>query len=302
MTTPHRAADPTLADRREGFLVGAVLGAALAASTADLTDPQAIRARLGPDPVPRALAAPVGHRRAATALADVLLEQLVAGGVDLRQLATRWVSWHEDDGTDVDRLLELALRHLRDFDAPISQLPSAGVAAIAATLPAALTGASPQAMIAGAFHVARLIDPSEEAGLAAVAVVVAASRCLEGSRDFLPDVIAVLRANDAPAALLESVRCIPRDPRTPPPLPVGATPSPTIAVTWLLWMVHHRPRGLDVLAAMTLAGGVSSSIGAALGALLGARDGITIWPAAWLAAGGEEATLRAVLARRIGGA
>jgi ADP-ribosylglycohydrolase len=301
MTTPQRPADPTLADRREGFLVGAVLGAALAARTADLTDPAAIREQIGPDGVPQALGAPVGHRRAATALADALLEQLVAGGVDLRQLALRWVAWQDDDGTDVDPLLDLALRHLREFDAPVEALPAPGVAAIAATLPAALTGASPQAMIAGAFHVARLLDPSEEAALAAVAVVVAASRFLEGSRDFLPDVVAMLRANDAPAGLLEAIRVIPRDPRTPPPLPQGATPSPTAAAAWLLWIAHHRPRALDALAAMALAGGISPHLGAALGALLGARDGITVWPAGWLAAGGEEATLRAVVARRIGG-
>lgn len=301
MTTPQRPADPTLADRREGFLVGAVLGASLAASTASLNDAQAIRAQLGPDGLPAPRPTPEGHRRAATALADALLEQLVAGGVDLRQLALRWVAWQEDDGTDVDPLLGLALAHLREFDAPVQQLPAAGIAPIAAALPAALTGASPQAMIAGAFHVARLIDPSEESALAAVAVVVAASRFLEGSRDFLPDVIAVLRANEAPVTLLESLRVIPRDPRTAPPVPVGATPSPTAAVTWLLWTAHHRPRALDALAAMHLAGGVSPTLGAALGALLGARDGITIWPATWLAAGGEEATLRAVLARRLGG-
>lgn len=300
MTTQRPRPDPTLADRREGFLVGAVIGAALAASTADVTDPQAIRARLGAEGVPVALAPPAGCRRAATALADALLEQLATGGVDLHRLAGRWVEWWAEDGSDADPLLALALDQLRDFDAPIAMLPAAGVAAIAAVLPSALAAASPQSMIAGAFHVSRLIDPSEEAALAAVAVVVAASRFLEGSRDFLPDVIAVLRANDAPAELLEAVRTIPRDPRAAPPLPRGAMPSPTASVTWLLWTAHHRPRGLDALAAMAMAGGVSPSLGAALGGLLGARDGVTGWPAAWLAAGGAEVTLRAALARRLG--
>lgn len=300
MTTPPLPTDPTPADRREGFLVGAVLGASLAAGTVDVTDPQAIRDRLGADGLPPAVALLPGHRRAATALADALLEQLVAGGVDLRRLAGRWGEWQQLDGLDADPLLTLALDHLRQFDAPIDRLPAAGIAPIAAALPAALAGASPQAMIAGAFHVARLIDPSEESALAAVAVVVAAARLLEGSRDFLPDVIAVLRANGAAADLLEAVRTIPHDPRTAPPLPRGVTPAPAASVTWLLWTVNHRPRGLDALAAMAIAGGVSPIIGAALGALLGARDGITVWPAAWLAAGGDEVTLRAVLARRLG--
>ena len=113
--------------------------------------------------------------------------------------------------------------------------------------------------------------------------------------------IAVLRANDAPDTLLDAVRVIPRDPGTPPPMPRGPTPSPTETVTWLLWTVHHRPRALDALSSMALAGGMAPEVGAALGALLGARDAITVWPAAWLAAGGEEATLRAVVARRLGG-
>lgn len=280
--------------------MGAVLGSALAAGSADLSDPQQIEARLGPDGLPAAASLPAGRRRAATALADALLEQLVGGGVDLRRLAGHWVEWRKEDGTDVDPLLALALDHLRDFDAPVEALPRPGIAAIAAALPAALAAASPQSMVAGAFHVARLLDPSEEAALATVSVVVAASRFLEGSRDFLPDVVEVLRANDAPPLLLDAVRTIPRDPRTVPPLPRGATPSPIESVTWLLWTAHHRPRGLDALAAMAIAGGISPTIGAALGALMGARDAITVWPAAWLAAGGEEATLRAVVARRLG--
>ncbi len=93
--------DPTLrpAERREGFLVGAVVGSALAASTAACTDLVAIRERLTPGGRPRSLGSPAGQRRAATALADGLLEELLAGGVDLppprtplaRVVAERWL-------------------------------------------------------------------------------------------------------------------------------------------------------------------------------------------------------------------
>lgn len=300
-TSPHAAA-PSLGDRREGFLVGAVLGASLAAGTAGLTDPDAIRARLDGTGLPAPRGAPDGRRPAATALGDALLQQLIAGGVDLRRLAQGWVAWWREDGLDADPVLVEALRHLHDYDAPVEALPAHGVAPLAAALPAALASASPQSMIGGAFHVARLLDPSEEAALATVAVVVAASCFLEGRRDFLADVVAALRANDAPLALLEALRTIPRDPRTAPPLPRGATPDPVAATTWLLWIAHHRPRGVDELAAMALAGDVAPTLGAVLGALVGARDAITTWPAAWITANEEEVRLRAVLARRLGGA
>lgn len=298
MTHPHASVTPTPAERREGFLAGAVLGAALAARTAGARDPEGVLARLGDAPL-LPVAAPAGRRRAATALADALLEELTGAGVDLRRLAGRWTDWWREDGLEASPALAAALDHLRDFDAPIETLPASGPAALAAALPAGLAGASPQGMIRGAFHVARLVDPGEEAGLASVAVVVAASRLLEGHRDFVADVIAALRVNDPPAPLLEAVRGIPRDPRTPPPLPRGVDPAPLTTLTWLLWVVHHRPRAVDILTDMVRGGGVAPEVGALAGALLGARDGIHVFPEAWLQEGGEDVVLRRALARRL---
>lgn len=293
------ALDPAI--RRRGFLLGAVVGSALAASTADCTELSRIRERLTPAGQPKPLAPPPGRRRAATALADGLLEELLAGGVDLHRLAHRWGEWWQQDGCEADALLAASLDHLREYDAPIDRLPSAGVAPMAAALPAALASASPRAMIAGAIHVARLLDPAEEAGLVAVAVVVAAAALLEGRRDVTPDVLSLLRANDVPEAMLEAVRAVPRNPRVPPAVPRGdATATDTLA--WLLWMVEYQPRSVEALGMMVLAGGISPSVGAALGALLGARDGVESWPAEWLAESGEEVTLRSALARQLGGA
>ncbi len=286
--------------RRVGFLVGAVIGAALAASTSDCHDLAAIRERLAPGGQPRPSGPRPGQRRAATALADGLLEELLAGGVDLHRLSHRWVEWWRADGSDADPLLAAALNHLRDFDAPIGQLGMAGTAPIAAALPSALASASPQSMIAGAFHVARLLDPSEEAGLAAVAVVVAAASLLEGRRDVVPDALTILLANDAPAVMVAAVRDVPRNPGQVPAVPRGGAP-PTTALAWLLWMVAYQPRGAEALTLMVLAGGVSPTVGAALGALLGARDGIADWPAEWLTGAGEEVVLRSALARQLSG-
>lgn len=270
---------------REGFLVGAVVGAALTASGTG-----------GSAPSPP----PPGRRRAATALADELLVELTNGGVDLRRLAHRWVEWLTSDGFDADPLLVAALGHLRDYDAPIAELPAGSVAPIAAVLPAALASSSPRAMIAGTFHVARLLDPSESTALAALSVVLAASAFLEGRRDFVADVVAALRANDASPALVDAIRNIPRDPRAEPPMPTGDAPDPVTTVTWLLWIAHHRPRGAAVLRDVSLLGGITPTVGAVLGALLGARDGTGDWPSAWISGAGEEVALRRALARRLG--
>jgi hypothetical protein len=155
-------------------------------------------------------------------------------------------------------------------------------------------------MIAGAFHVARLLDPSEEAGLAAVAVVVAAAGLLEGRRDVIPDVLSMLLANDAPAPMLAAVRDVPRFPGQAPNVPRRGGP-PTAALSWLLWQVVYQPRGDEALTMMVLAGGVEPAVGAVLGALLGARDGIASWPAEWLAGAGEEVVLRSALAKQLSG-
>lgn len=287
-------------DRLEGFLVGAVIGASLAAVTVDATDADEVRALMGPDaPVPKH--PPAGRRRAPVALGDALIEELVSGGVDLHRLAQRWIAWCEADGLDAEPALVEALQHMGSFDAPRPTGGAPCVAAMAAALPAALTATDPRAMIGGAFHVARLLDPDEATALAAVAAVVSASRLLAGHRDFIPDALAVLRANEAPDDVVEAVARIPRDPRNPPQRP-DRDATPLSAISWILWIVHHRPRGARALEEMVLAGGVPVSIGSVLGALIGARDGLGNWPKAWIESAGEDAVLRRRLASRLAAA
>jgi len=295
---PSSGADPGAIDRREGFLVGSVVGAALAARTASTRDPASIRAQLVQGEV-MPLAPPAGRQRAAIALADELLAELTGGGVDLHRLAGRWIAWAERDGFEADPLLTAALDHLREFDAPPTTLPAGSVAALAAAFPAALAGGSPRAMVAGAYHVARMLDPAGTTALATVAVVVAAATLLEGRRDFVADVVAALRANDAPEPVLDAMRTLPRDPRTAPPLPEGPTPDPLAAVTWLLWTGYHRPRGVDVMREMALVGGVAPTVGALAGAMFGAREGIESWPDAWIDGAGEDVERRKTIARRL---
>lgn len=290
---------PTLtpAERASGFLAGAAIGSALAARTASLTDPDAIDRAARMRPLP--LAPPPDRRRAATALADSLLEELLSGGVDLHRLSGRWVEWWRADGLDSDDQLGAALGHLAEFDAPADALPMPGHAVLAAMLPAALTRAVPGTMVSGVFHTARLLDPDPEAGLAATAVVVAAASLLGGSRDFMPEVLGLLRANEASDELFDRFVAIPRDPGQPPQAPRGSEVGAVTVAVWALWQVQNAPRSAAALERMVLAGGISATAGAVLGALLGARDGIGGWPPEWLDGAGEEALARAAVAERI---
>lgn len=284
-------------ERRAGFLAGAVIGGALAARTADVQEPALIARALDADPLP--LAPPSGRRPAGTALADALLAELLEGGVDLQRLTTRWIEWWRSDGLDADPVLIEALAHLQQFDAPTDSLEGGTAVILAATLPAALAASSPGSMVAGTFHTARLLDPNPATGLAAVAVVMAAARCLEGQRDFMGDILAMLRTNGAPEAFFEAMRSVPLDPRSPPPIPRGPTVTAVAAAPWLLWQLHHRPRGEEILRGMVARGGVASPVGAVLGALVGARDGLDRWPRSWLEGAGEDVTLRLALAERL---
>ena len=286
-------------ERRVGFLVGAAVGAALAARTAGAIDAPAVRAALADGVVP--LAPPAGRRRAAVALADGLLEELLGGGVDLQRLSHRWVAWWREDGLDADAGLVEALAHLASFDAPLGEQGRSTAAALAATLPAALAVGSPRTMVAGTFHTARLLDPTPEGGLMAVAVVLAAGNFLQGRRDFIADVLGMLRANEAPEALFGRVQAIARDPRRAPPPPRAGQADAIEVGCWALWHAHHRPRAIEVLEAMATTGGISPDAGAVLGGLLGARDGIATWPAAWIEGTGEDAVLRQAAALRAGG-
>lgn len=288
---------PPLEARREGFLAGAVIGAALAERTAT-ADPVALRAIVA-DGVPP-LTPPPGRRHAAIALGDALIEELLGEGVDLERLARRWVTWARTDGFGADRALVEALDHLEAYNAPADRLAHHGAWAIVAALPAALAAASPKAMVSGAFHTARMLDPDPDAGLAAVAVVVAAARLLEGSRDFLPDVLGLLRANNAGNELFDRYRAIASDPRREPTLPRGDDALAVTVSVWALWIVQHRPRSAEALVAMAGHGEIAVTAGAVLGALLGARDGLHGWPEAWIDGAGEEVTLRRAAAQRLG--
>ena len=264
---------------REGLLIGIVAGASLG------TPPGA---------------ASGARRPAAVALGDALLAEFLDGGVDLHRLARRWLDWEGEAGMSLPAPVSEALAHLREFDAPAPHLAVPNVTALAAALPAAIAGASPRAMVSGTFHVARLLDPGESTALCAVALTVAASIFLEGRRDFIADVISLLRANAAGEEMLERVRSIARDRRAVPELPRGGSPDPVATTVWALWQAHHRVRGVDAMHEVAAAGDADPAVGAVAGGLLGARDGLADWPREWLESVESQLEMRRRVLERIG--
>jgi hypothetical protein len=132
----------------------------------------------------------------------------------------------------------------------------------------------PQTVTSLTWHLAALTHPDPESTWGAVAVNVAASRLLQGYRDFVPDVIEALRNNEAPALLLETVRRLPLLRRETIDA-VAASGSPAIGATCAaLWAAHTEPR---TTAALEWLEGLPAPLASAASAgagLLGARDGI----------------------------
>jgi hypothetical protein len=266
---------PDAPGRRRGFLVGAAVGAALAAGTV-----------------------PAGRRRASLALADDLLTELLGGGVDLHRLAGRWLDWWRVDGIEAGPPLTAAMRHLAEFDAPPSELSASCTTAVCAVLPAALASATPRGMVTGTWHVARMLDPDPRTAVLALAVVMASAAMLEGRNDFIADILGILRENDAPPDLVDAMVAIARDPRAEVAMPTGLEPGALATTTWVLRQVYSGGAAIRILADVRDVG-LSPLAGTLLGALVGARDGVEEWPADWIALAGEDAVLRAGVAARL---
>jgi hypothetical protein len=130
--------------------------------------------------------------------------------------------------------------------------------------------------------------------------VVAAAAFLGGRRDAVPEAVTLLRANDAPADLVDTFRAVARDRHLVPATPTGLNPDPAAVAAWALGALERHSHSVDALANLPLAG-VGPVAGALLGALAGARDGTSSWPAEWFDAGGEDVPRRRTIAQRLGG-
>lgn len=278
---------PSRQDRGRGCLLGLAAGNALGLPAELLETPAAIRAAF-PGGLRDILRqdTPESPWDDDTALAVITAEALAEGQVDLRAMAHRAVRWRQEDGRGIGDWTRRALDHIATHDAPPSDTGGrASNGSLARCIPIALaTLATPKNLVSGSWHVARLLHPDERCAWGSVAVNVAAARLLTGYRDFVPEVIDVLRANDAPVELVEAVRRVPV--RRKDELPITADPPGGVihTVEIVLWFAYHEPvleRGLTWL---VNAGGDTDTNAAVAGALMGARDGIGAIPARWIEA------------------
>lgn len=278
---------PDLAARARGALLGFAAGNALGVPTEFLHTPDLIQTRFpgGVRDVVRQ-DTPASPHDDDLALTLILAEELLEPAMDLRRLAFRWADWAETDGRGIGNWTRRALQHIRVHDAPPSSTGGqAGNGTISRCLPIALrTFGQPANLVSGTFHTAMLTHPDERCGWGAVAVNVAAACFLHGRRDFIGDVLEVLRENSAPEELLLAVRRVPLERRDELPVTGPSAGYVVHGVEIALWFAYHEPdfeRGVMWLAN---AGGDTDTNAAVAGGLMGARDGLEAVPARWIAA------------------
>ena len=203
------------------------------------------------------------------ALALLLAEELVEPEVDLRRIAERWIAWARRDGRGLGPETTDALEHLARYDAPGPAGRGATEAGpLVRSLPIGIAAATqPRNLVSGTWHTIMLTHSDPATAWSGVAVNVALSQLLQGRRDFLPDVIEALLANDGAPAVLSAARRIPfvqRDELD------GGGHVAIAAAEAALWTAHHEAmieRAFAAFATMT------PDVAAATAALLGAREG-----------------------------
>jgi ADP-ribosylglycohydrolase len=234
------------------------------------------------------------------ALACCMAEELLETAPDFHRLAGRWIAWWRQDGTGISARTAEALDHLARFDAPAPPGPGTGEGApLIRALPMALAmPTQPRNLVSGTYHAVMLTHPDPHTAWSAVAVNVAAARLFQGKRDFIPDVIEALVANDAPTELLAVIRRLPfagRDDVRPDRPVEGAAVATATAV---LWVAHQEPvleRGVRWLGEASGEAAVNAALGCAL---LGLREGEVAIPEAWVAGLAQADRLRE-LAKRL---
>jgi ADP-ribosyl-[dinitrogen reductase] hydrolase len=293
----------TLSQRARGALLGHAAGNVLGVPTEFLGTPEAIRERF------QCEVRDVFRQDSAEspfdddlALSLILAEELLEPEVDLHRLAMKWAAWVDQDGRGVGAWTLRALRHIATHDAPPASTGGhAGNGAVSRCLPIALrmSGSLPN-LISGSYHTAMLTHPDERCGWGAVAVNLAAAAFFQGRRDFIGEVLEVLRNNGAPQELRDAVGRVPLERRED--LPVNGPSAGYVihAVEIGLWFAYHEPNLERGLIWLVNAGGDTDTNAAVAGGLMGARDGEAAVPGRWLEAIPDVARIRHLADRLVG--
>lgn len=294
----------SIGSRARGALLAHAAGNALGVPTEFLGRPEAIQARF-PGGLHDILRqdTPESPFDDDVAMAVRLAEELLEGDVDLERLARRWIDWLASDGRGVGDWTRKALDHLRMHGSPPAAIAGgrAPNGAVMRALPVALaTRGSPRNLVAGTWHTAMLTHPDERCAWGAVAVNVATAELLAGRRDFLADVIEVLRVNEAPDELLAAARRVPLERREELPIVGPRASDAATCMEVALWAAWHEPRLEPALVWLANAGGDTDTNAAVAGGLLGARDGAEAIPGRWLDALPQVDRLERLAARLVG--
>ncbi|MEZ4413449.1 MAG: ADP-ribosylglycohydrolase family protein [Gemmatimonadales bacterium] len=293
----------TIAERARGALLGHAAGNALGVPTEFLGSPEAILAAF-PGGVRDIIRrdTPESPFDDDVAMALLLAEELLTGDVDLERLAQRWISWLDADGRGAGVWTRTALNHIRTHGSPPSGTGGrAPNGAVMRALPVAIaTRGSPRNLVAGTWHTAALTHPDDRCTWGAVAVNVAAAELLAGRRDFLADVIEVLRVNEAPAELMAAIRRVPLERREELPILGDRAWDAVSCVEIALWAAWNEPNLESALIWLANAGGDTDTNAAVAGGLLGARDGEAAIPERWIAALPEVDRLRTIATGLVG--
>ena len=204
-----------------------------------------------------------------SALAALLAEELLETEVDLRRIAERWIAWARRDGRGLGHGTLDALEHLARYDAPRpAARDGADGGPLVRAIPIGIAAATqPRNLVSGTWHTVMLTHDEPGTAWSAVAVNVALAQLLQGRRDFLPDVIEALLANDAAPAVLSSTRRIPfvqKDELD------GGGHAAIACAEVALWSAHHEPIVSRAFEGLARGSPESAAVGAAL---LGAREG-----------------------------
>jgi hypothetical protein len=143
------------------------------------------------------------------ALATAVARGLAKPELDLAMVVASWVGF--PDRSRYAPEIAGSLEALEKTGRPAPEHAfGPGLAASLICLPLVLRSYSSNVnVVSGAYHVARLLDPHPVGQWASVAVSVVTACFLQGRSDFAADLIEVLRANEAPPALLTMARGVP---------------------------------------------------------------------------------------------